>query len=153
MTDTVYQSLLAPATAMDDSEASTHYYNLAEHWYHLNNSKAMKSFSKHIPHILQLLKSSNNKIRLDTIRALAFIASNPRLHRHLLATNTLKIMIQILSVSTDAADCESVLVILNHLCTQSPRENKHKYSLITDFCQDKQSLITIFRYAFVEDCI
>ena len=42
-------------------------------------------------------------------------------------------------------------MVLNHLCTQSPKDNKHKYSLVTDFCKNKQSLIIIFRYAHVED--
>eukprot|EP01084_Bolivina_argentea_P156534 272828_1 len=151
MTDVEYQNLLAPATTMNEREAAGHYYNLAEQWYHLQNNKAFKAFSKHLSRIIKLLESSDKNTRLDAIRALAFIAACPRLHRQLFETNVLKMIVYILGSSPEAANCEAALVVLNHLCTQSPKDQKHKFSLVTDFCKDKKSLVIIFRYAHVED--
>lgn len=150
-TDSEYQSLLAPALTMDDREAAAHYYNLAEQWYHLQNNKAFKAFSKHITNIAKLLESTDKYARLDAVRALAFVAACPRLHRQLFENDVLKLIIYILGSSPEAANCEAALVVLNHLCTQSPKDQRNKFALVTDFCKDKQSLIIIFRYAHVED--
>eukprot|EP01084_Bolivina_argentea_P251002 420797_1 len=151
MTDAGYQNILSQATTMNDREAAAHYYKLAEEWYHLQNNKAFKVFSKHLSRILKLLVSSDQNTCLDAIRALAFIAANPNLHRQLLKIDVLGTIVQILTSSPEAAKCEAALVILNNLCTQSPKDQKHKFSLITDFCKDKRSLVIIFRYAHVED--
>eukprot|EP00484_Ammonia_sp_Unknown_P022892 CAMPEP_0197033530 /NCGR_PEP_ID=MMETSP1384-20130603/11911_1 /TAXON_ID=29189 /ORGANISM="Ammonia sp." /LENGTH=1137 /DNA_ID=CAMNT_0042463347 /DNA_START=267 /DNA_END=3680 /DNA_ORIENTATION=+ len=149
-TDTEYQSLLAPALSMSEREAAAHYYNLAENWYHLQNNKAFKAFSKHIPRITKLLQSTDVNTRLEAVRALAFIAACPRLHKQLFEEDILKYIVYILGSSPEAANCEAALVVLNHLCQQSPTQ-KRKFAFVSDFCKDKQSLIIIFRYAHVED--
>eukprot|EP01083_Nonionella_stella_P021481 59542_1 len=151
MTDAEYQNLLAPALSMNERESAGHYYNLAEQWYHLQNNKAFKAFSKHLLRITKLLQSTDKNTRLDSVRALAFIAACPRLHRQLFEYDVLKQIVYILGSSPEAANCEAALVVLNHLCTQSSRDQRSKFSLVTDFCKDKQSLIIIFRYAHVED--
>eukprot|EP01084_Bolivina_argentea_P156532 272823_1 len=151
MSNIEYQNLLAAATSMNEREAAGHYYTLSEQWYHLQNNKAFKAFSKHLSHIIKLLESKDKDARLDAIRTLAFISTCPRLHRQLFEGNVLKMMVHMLSSSSEVHNCEAALVVLNHLCTQSAKDQKHQFSLITDFCKDKTSLVAIFRYAHVED--
>ena len=99
----------------------------------------------------RLLGSKDRTTRLDAVRALAFVAASPRLHKQLFEHDVLKLIIYILGSGDEAAKCEAALVVLNHLCTQDAITQKNKFELVSDFCQDKQALIIIFRYAHVED--
>ena len=151
MNGTEYESLLAPAATMSPREAAGHYYNLAEQWYHLQNPTALKAFSKHIPRITKLLDSKDKLTRLDAMRALAFIAACPRLHRKLFEYGVLHKVATILGLTHGAASCEAALVVLNHLSNQCSQKQPRKFQLVTDFCKNKKALIIIFRYAHVED--
>ncbi len=145
------QGVLAPALSLTDAEAANHYFQVVNQWYQQGNASAFKAFlhNEHIPRITKLLHSRDGKIALDAIRTLALLAASPRVHQQMLDCRMLLYMVQILGSSTKAAQCEAALVVLNHLCTQKPE--KRRYSQITEFCKEDDSLTVIFRYAHVED--
>lgn len=152
-TDSEAQNLLAPALSMSETEAANHYLQVANEWYNQQNSRAFKAFlhNEHIPRIAKLLQSKDKKAPLDAVRALAFIAASPRLHRQFFDCQILDAMVTILGSSDAAAHCEAALVVLNHLCRQSPTEQQTKYNIVSRFCEQKDSLVIIFRYAHVQD--
>ena len=152
-TDTEAQNLLAPALSMSDVEAANHYVQVAHEWYNQNNSIAFKAFlhNQHIPRITKLLRSKEEKAPLDAVRALAFMASSPRLHRQMFDCGILDVMVHILSSSTHAATCEAALVVMNHLVQQDRAKMRNRYNRITEFCKQHDSLVVVFRYAHVQD--
>lgn len=152
-TDTEAQNLLAPALSMSDAEAANHYVQVAHEWYNQQNSIAFKAFShnQHIHRISKLLQSKEEKAPLDAVRALAFVASAPRLHTVMFDCGILDAMVRILGSSTHAATCEAALVVMNHLVQQNRETNRKKYNRISEFCKQHDALVVVFRYAHVQD--
>ena len=151
MADSEYQDLLALAESMTPRDASSYFFNLASQWYNMQNGKAFKAFGKHINAIIKLMSSPDKRTRLDAIRTIAFVAACPQLHRQMFSADVLDLMGNILGSSPEAANCEAAGVALNHLCSQSSKQQKVKFDIVASFCKNKDSLLVIFCFGHVED--
>lgn len=148
------QNVLAPALSdsLSDAEAANLYLQAVNAWYNQNNSSAFKAFKKHISRMVELVQSKEEKVVLDATRALGFAAASALVHRKMLDCRVLDVMVHILdSWGHAAAICEATLVVMNHLCNKNPDKQPKKFSRISDFCQQSESLLVIFRYAHVEN--
>lgn len=149
--DSEYQSVLARAELMNPCDAAAHFCEVANYWYSELLTRPFRAFSNHIDTLMLFISSDDTRTRRDAIRTMAFVAACPGLHQQMFNVGAPKKMIDILQTRTsDAISCEAALVALNHLCAQSAT-TKNRFAAVSSFCENKDSLRVIFRYANVLD--